>query len=223
MIDRLGDLREVAKRKNVPIRGSINGRLFPLGEALTSGNDGNENDAEAAVNALDQSKPSSSEFMGDYFAHIKRIKDDINELQKNVHRVTELKNDVVRATSAEKEREISTELDTLLSETNKHITIVKKSLERMKKDNETFSQENQTSSETRIRDNMHQALTRKFRELLEDYRCVQTDYQVEVQSKVARQIQIGTHTHTAFLCVCVCVCVCVFLCLFVCVCVCVCV
>jgi len=86
--------------------------------------------------------------------------------------------------------EISNQLEGLLEETNKQNTVIKKALEEMKQENTAFAQKNRDSSEARIRENMHSALMRKFREILTEYQAVQTEFKQDVKTKVSRQVRI---------------------------------
>ena len=88
--------------------------------------------------------------------------------------------------------EISNQLEGLLEETNKQNTVIKKALEEMKQENTAFAGKNRDSSEARIRENMHSALMRKFREILTEYQAVQTEFKQDVKAKVSRQVRIGT-------------------------------
>lgn len=68
---------------------------------------------------------------------------------------------------------------------------LKKGLEELKEENASFEAKNPNSSEARIRDNLHAAVTRKFREILKEYQTVQTDFKKEMKEKVTRQVKIG--------------------------------
>uniref|UniRef100_A0A0G4HC21 t-SNARE coiled-coil homology domain-containing protein n=1 Tax=Chromera velia CCMP2878 TaxID=1169474 RepID=A0A0G4HC21_9ALVE len=180
MHDRLAELREIARRKNVvqTARTGVSTRNLPEGAA--------DETRDPELGEASTSPP----FMADYLERVARIKADIGELHKNVDRIRELKHAAIRATSPEKEKEISAELDEIVSETNRHINILKKSIERMQKDNKVFAEQNRNSSEARIRDNLLQALLRKFRELLVDYQAAQQEFRDEAQKKVERQVKI---------------------------------
>lgn len=87
--------------------------------------------------------------------------------------------------------ELSDELQKFLRDTNKEVLKTKKALESLKHENDVFRSRHPNSSETRIRENMHSSLTRKFRELLTDYQTLQTEYKKSVKDKIERQVRIG--------------------------------
>lgn len=79
----------------------------------------------------------------------------------------------------------------LLDTTNKDVLRVKRELEALKSDNAAFSVKEPNSSEAKMRENMHAAVTRKFRDILKEYQTIQTDYKKEVREKVSRQVRLG--------------------------------
>lgn len=86
---------------------------------------------------------------------------------------------------------ISDELTALLNSSNREVLSIKRGLEALKEENDSFSLKNPNSSEARMRENLHAAVTRKFRGILKEYQTVQTDYKKEVREKVTRQVKIG--------------------------------
>ncbi|XP_055388849.1 syntaxin-1A-like [Condylostylus longicornis] len=85
---------------------------------------------------------------------------------------------------------VSDELNKLIDQSNKAVLKLKKGLETLKEENATFAAKNPNSSEARIRENLHAAVTRKFREILKEYQAVQTDFKKDVREKVTRQVKI---------------------------------
>eukprot|EP00386_Alphamonas_edax_P012769 GDKI01039677.1.p1 GENE.GDKI01039677.1~~GDKI01039677.1.p1 ORF type:complete len:319 (-),score=94.36 GDKI01039677.1:145-1101(-) len=186
MQDRLAELRELAVAKNNPA-------------ALLLAQQGGQAVSVAAqrerekVKDLEQQAANAekgSDFMADYFQKVGRIKTSIGQVRSKVEEIRGLKQEAIQATSPEKEKDISTHLEGLLSSTSVLTATIKKELEALKAENQTFAAKHKNSSEARIRDNMQGALTRKFRDVLTAYQAVQTEYKQDVQQKVTRQVRI---------------------------------
>jgi hypothetical protein len=69
-------------------------------------------------------------FMNDFFECVEMIKSNILAIQNATRRVSEIRENVVLATMAEKEAAYSAELTPLLNETNKKATFIKNMLKR---------------------------------------------------------------------------------------------
>jgi len=134
--------------------------------------------------------PDTQAFMADYFATVGVIKTSLTEIRGNLDKFRSLRNQQVQAASPDQEKEISKQLNSLLDITNRQVTTIKNKLETLKEENVQFVNKNKESSEGRIRNNMCQALTRKFREVLTEYQTVQTEFKREVVGKVTRQVRI---------------------------------
>eukprot|EP01071_Lankesteria_metandrocarpae_P001362 Lankesteria_metandrocarpae@DN1495_c0_g1_i1.p1 len=129
-------------------------------------------------------------FMDEYFQKTEGIKKSIAGIGLLIEGVKEQKKAANLATTPEMEKESSLALQKSLDEANRLVLLTKKQLEVLKEENGVFSASKPNSSEARIRDNLHQALTRKFRDTLLEYQTVQTEYKKEVKEKVTRQVKI---------------------------------
>lgn len=90
---------------------------------------------------------------------------------------------------------VSDALNKLIDQSNRAVLSLKNGLESLKEENASFQAKNPNSSEGRIRENLHAAVTRKFREILKEYQTVQTDFKKEVREKVTRQVKIGKQNY----------------------------
>jgi t-SNARE complex subunit (syntaxin) len=113
---------------------------------------------------------------------------------KNVtKRIGEIQQQVVLATTNDKEAELSAELKPLVEETNKKANVAKQILQKLREDTEKMkiSDKNvNANGEVRIRENLVSTLTRKFVDVMKEYQSVQTKYKTEIKKKVKRQVQI---------------------------------
>lgn len=195
MEDKLGDLRALVAQRNPPcavmmVQGpsAVLDRLqlspaaprppaFPV--APDSADHG---DAGERVHA--------EEFMGDFLTKMDALKDGITNVRTTIRRIRGLKQQAIQATSPEQEKHISSGLSELVDTTNRDILNIKRGLESLKVENAAFAAKKPNSSEAKMRENMHAAITRKFRDILKDYQTIQTDYKKEVREKVSRQVHM---------------------------------
>ncbi|CEM09079.1 unnamed protein product [Vitrella brassicaformis CCMP3155] len=182
MNDRLNDLRQMAKRQqqqttsssaSLPSSASSSMRdLFtsPTSDGLAGG----------AVGSTD-----------DFFKQVTTIKSELGQFHSISDRVRALKGHALAANSSAKERAVSQQLNSLLSEASQQSVSIRRLLEAMRLENEAVREAQPHSSETRIRINLYQNLTRKFRSHLADHQQAQSEYQRDVRAKVIRQVRLA--------------------------------
>lgn len=78
-----------------------------------------------------------------------------------------------------------------MSETNKALTGTKQQVEQIADKNVHFDIQHPNSSESRMRNNMHQALVRRLREHLTSFQKNQAAFADDVRSKAVRQLQVA--------------------------------
>jgi t-SNARE complex subunit (syntaxin) len=145
--------------------------------------DGNEGDS------LNRNEEKS--FLTDFFNEVENVKKYVNSIKKATKRISEIQQQVIFATTNDKEAELSAELKPLTDDTNKEANLAKTKLAELRDITERMkgSPDNQPS-EIRIRDNLISTLTRKFIDVMKEYQSVQTKYKTEIKKKVKRQVQI---------------------------------
>ena len=99
---------------------------------------------------------------------------------------------VVLATTAERETELSGELNPIITATNKKAAIAKQLLTRLKEETERLKSQNgpKDANALRIRDNLVNTLTRKFVDVMKEYQNAQQKFKTDIKKKVKRQVQI---------------------------------
>lgn len=97
---------------------------------------------------------------------------------------------LLQSTDVASDKDVSTVTNKILDDANKHVMLVKNLLEAIKKDNDLFSQTHPGKSEARIRENMHAAITRRFRDVIMEYQTAQGQYKQEVKAKVQRHVKL---------------------------------
>jgi t-SNARE complex subunit (syntaxin) len=164
MTDRLKDLK----------KGGVGARDIAIDIAETD-----------SLNSKDKS------FLTEFFGDVELVKKHVNVIKNVTKRIGEIQQQVVLATTNDKEAELSAELKPLVEETNKKANIAKQILQKLREDTERMkSKETGQQSEVRIRENLVSTLTRKFVDVMKEYQSVQTKYKTEIKKKVKRQVQI---------------------------------
>jgi len=126
-----------------------------------------------------------------FFGDVELVKKNVNMIKNVTIRIGEIQQQVVLATTNDKEAELSAELKPLVEETNKKANIAKGILQKLREDTERMKANDKTGNgEVRIRENLVSTLTRKFVDVMKEYQSVQTKYKTEIKKKVKRQVQI---------------------------------
>jgi t-SNARE complex subunit (syntaxin) len=175
MTDRLRDLQ----------RGGQTSISIDVGED-TSTNIGSSlmsNDAFAKDNTSGVSKPGKLQF----FSDIDLLKKNINTIKEASTKMSDLTQETILATSNEKESELSSEINPLISTTNKKGAFTKQMLQKLKDESQTLEL---SQEDMKIRENLLNTLTRKFVEVMKGYQATQAKYKTEIMKKAKRQVQI---------------------------------
>ena len=135
-----------------------------------------------------------NEHLSDFFNDVEVVKRNIAIIKEATRKIIEINQNVVQATTADKESDYSSELESVISETNKKAAGTKQLLQKMQEDTKRMRTSNQTNSKTqadiRLRENMFNTLTRKFVDVMKEYQNAQTKYKTDIKKKVKRQVQI---------------------------------
>jgi t-SNARE complex subunit (syntaxin) len=166
---------------------SYNSIILPLPVALATTNSSSKTAGD-------------KDFMQEFFGDVEIVKGNIGAIVDATRKISEINQNVTQATSNEKEREFSHDLEPLVKATNKKATIAKQLLQRLREDTErlkTSKSGSSQSAEIRIRENLANTLTRKFVDVMKDYQNAQTKFKTEIKKKVQRQVQIAKKDATA--------------------------
>jgi t-SNARE complex subunit (syntaxin) len=129
--------------------------------------------------------------MQEFFGDVEIVKQNIVIVKNATSRIGIINQEVVLATTSEKEKEFSTDLAPLILDTNKKAAVAKAILQRLREDTERLKSSTAAKqSEIRIRENLSNTLTRKFVDIMKDYQNAQTKYKTDIKKKVKRQVQI---------------------------------
>ncbi len=89
--------------------------------------------------------------------------------------------------------ESSEELEKLIDSTNLAAADLRNKLKEIDAENKKLEKTAKGTAQYRIRTNMHQTLTRKFLDLMQEYQEVQTKYKNKYRERVERQYKIGAY------------------------------
>lgn len=145
------------------------------------------------ANRSSGSAKGNEDFMQQFFGDADRVKACIKDIVEATKKIADINQNVVQATTADKEQDFSSELEPLIKSTNKKAANAKQTLQKLREDTERLKTSNSGSKQTpeiRIRENLTNTLTRKFVDVMKDYQNAQTKYKTDIKKKVKRQVQI---------------------------------
>jgi len=133
-----------------------------------------------------------STFMKQFFADVELVKQNILAVSTATKQICQINQEVVLATTPEKEQELSAGLSPVIQATNKKASVAKQLLQSLREDTER--QKTSTASgeknEIRIRENLVNTLTRKFVEVMKAYQNSQQKFKTDIKKKMKRQLKI---------------------------------
>ncbi|OII76021.1 SNARE domain-containing protein [Cryptosporidium andersoni] len=181
MIDLLGDLHEYTRSRYPDIQLSS---YVDLEKGNTASGEHKDLD--------DAGSETSDGMMSKYYYEIQSIGESLASIQSKIGEIRHLKQEALITTNSQKDEEISQRLTTILDQAHENTLELKNYIEKLRQQNEQYKKSagRKETSEIRIRENLLQAITKRFRETLTDFQTVQMDYKSEMKNKMARQIKI---------------------------------
>ncbi|EEA06431.1 SNARE domain-containing protein [Cryptosporidium muris RN66] len=181
MIDLLGDLHEYTRSRYPDIQLSS---YIDLEKGNTASGEHKDLD--------DAGSETSDGMMSKYYYEIQSIGESLASIQSKIDEIRHLKQEALITTNSQKDEEISQRLTTILDQAHENTLELKNYIEKLRQQNEQYKKSagRKETSEIRIRENLLQAITKRFRETLTDFQTVQMDYKAEMKNKMARQIKI---------------------------------
>mmetsp|Transcript_20346 Transcript_20346/g.22105 ORF Transcript_20346/g.22105 Transcript_20346/m.22105 type:complete len:316 (+) Transcript_20346:253-1200(+) len=136
-----------------------------------------------------------NEQLNEFFNDVEIVKRNIAIIKEATRKISEINQNVVQATTADKESDYSSELESVISETNKKAAGTKQLLQKLQEDTKRMRTSNTSANskaqaDIRLRENMFNTLTRKFVDVMKEYQNAQTKYKTDIKKKVKRQVQI---------------------------------
>jgi t-SNARE complex subunit (syntaxin) len=164
--------------------------------AASSGNKAGGNDIESGQSTPARRRVSKkldqNPEMKEFFKDVETVKRLILNIKDATKRMEDIKQQIVLTTTAEREKELSRELEPLIGENNKKASVAKQLLQKLRENTEKMRTTSKPGGEAdiRIRENLANTLTRKFVDVMKEYQTTQQKFKTEIKKKVKRQVQI---------------------------------
>lgn len=130
--------------------------------------------------------------MAQFFKDVDLVKKLIMNIKEATKRMEDIKQQIKLTTTAERERELSSELEPLITENNKKASLAKQILQKLREATEKMKAASKPAAQAdiRIRENLANTLTRKFVDVMKEYQSTQQKFKAEIKKKVKRQVEI---------------------------------
>lgn len=130
--------------------------------------------------------------MQQFFSDVELVKNDIAIIKDATRQLSDINQNVMQATTVDREKGYSSELEPLIKSTNKKAARAKELLKQLQAETDRIktAAAGKPTPEVRIRENLINTLTRKFVDVMKDYQNAQTKYKTDIKKKVKRQVQI---------------------------------
>lgn len=125
--------------------------------------------------------------MDAFFRDVDSIKKDIEMIEKVTKRIAEINEESVLSVSEAREKELSQEMQPLISATNARAKKTKNLLSVLKDENKGLKKKLNVS-DMRVRENLCNTLTRKFIDEMKLYQSAQQKFKADIKKKAERQI-----------------------------------
>jgi len=159
--------------------------LDRLGDLVDS-KDNNYTTSDTSA-AFTQEHASSKEIQ-EHLKLYEPIRNGLHRIEENVDKINKQKQKDRTTTSDKARKEIMSELDTIMSETTKEGTQIKKTLEEIKSANKEY--QNKDSATLQVRTNLYQTNLRKFHQVMNEYNAASHEFKQYLQERTRRQLKI---------------------------------
>jgi len=194
LTDRLKDFQGLAQRNGT--LGEDSGDGTPLANSTTQSTSISTKLLGKATTQLESEKssiPAKSAFMKEFFEKVNEINSLISKGKSNVKQMGIVLEKALQATTQEKQREVSDELQNLVDSTNLEVKTVKDRLEDLRKETAAAEAQNSDSGHGKareIRENMQNQLTKKHRQLILDFQQAQQGFKDALQAQQVREMRL---------------------------------
>eukprot|EP00045_Choanoeca_perplexa_P009547 m.92413 g.92413 ORF g.92413 m.92413 type:complete len:302 (+) comp14944_c0_seq1:210-1115(+) len=153
------------------------------------------NGDDVAVAVEPAPAPEPTPFMKNFFARVKRIRDNIEEVEENIEIVAQKHRDLLVEVSKERSDVINKELHNHMSTIKMKANQVRKDLKAMEAENKRAQEDGvyedgSVDTDLRIRQSQHATLSRKFVKVMTRYNDVQADNKRKYAESVKRQCRV---------------------------------
>mmetsp|Transcript_21125 Transcript_21125/g.50171 ORF Transcript_21125/g.50171 Transcript_21125/m.50171 type:complete len:366 (+) Transcript_21125:162-1259(+) len=134
---------------------------------------------------------TQSPFMKDFFDKVGQVKRNMDQMKRNMGTIEKTHGQALSSVSRDAANKRQEELDDLMDQTSTCMKSVKELLKQMDEEGKKHDKKvGHQDSETRIRNNMHSTLTKKFVQHVKEYQEMQTKYKNKYRERVGRQLKV---------------------------------
>ncbi|KAF8821234.1 syntaxin protein [Cardiosporidium cionae] len=133
---------------------------------------------------------SSTYTLPEFFQRVSIIKLAIREISANIDHISRLKHSMQHTVSPEKEKDLHLQIQDAFGTTVSFVSKTKTALDTIQHSNLEFLRFCGDAAEGRIRKTVHSGLSKKFREVVHDFRMIQGEYKEHMQQRMTRQIKL---------------------------------
>ncbi|KAJ3293277.1 Syntaxin-1A [Borealophlyctis nickersoniae] len=131
-----------------------------------------------------------SDAMLAFFEEVSGIKDGVVNVKRSIEQIESLHQKALNVISEEQSAENTKELDKIMERTNKQAGEIRNKLKAMEAQNKALESKGDNPSDLRIRVSQHGALTKKFLDVMMEYKDIQKKYQDKYKQRLQRQFLI---------------------------------
>ncbi|KAJ1420227.1 hypothetical protein B484DRAFT_131685 [Ochromonadaceae sp. CCMP2298] len=149
-------------------------RLAQLKKGAAAVDDVSVDVEEDSVLISPTGRKTGTDGMQEFFGDVEIVKANIMVIREATRKIAEINQNVLQATTSDRESDYSHELEPLVKSTNKKASVAKQLLQRLREDTESMKTEqgSKQTPEIRIRENLANTLTRKFVDVMKVRVCI---------------------------------------------------
>ncbi|KAH8740096.1 syntaxin [Cryptosporidium ryanae] len=139
-----------------------------------------------------QNNKKHGENISDYYTEIRSIGISLSYINDMIEKIRINKHNALITTNSKKGEELSENLSKILDETHSKTIELKENIEYLRAQNDYLKRKanKNEAAEIMIRENLLQAISRRFRETISEFQTVQSEYKTDIRNKILRQIKI---------------------------------
>ncbi|KAJ3039277.1 Syntaxin-1A [Rhizophlyctis rosea] len=149
-----------------------------------------EKDLEAGEGGAGGAGGGESDIMHGFFDEVSAIKEQIAGVKSNVEQIEQLHQKALNVISEEQSALNTKELDKMMDQTNKKAGEIRNKLKAMEAQNKQLEKKGDNPSDVRIRVTQHGGLTKRFLDVMMEYKDIQKKYQDKYKQRLQRQFLI---------------------------------
>ncbi|KAJ3055677.1 Syntaxin-1A [Rhizophlyctis rosea] len=149
-----------------------------------------EKKKEKDLEAGEGGATGESDVMHGFFDEVSAIKDAIAGVKSNVEQIEQLHQKALNVISEDQSAQNAKELDRIMDTTNKKAGDIRNKLKAMEAQNKALEKKGDSPSDVRIRVTQHGGLTKRFLDVMMEYKDIQKKYQDKYKQRLQRQFLI---------------------------------